>query len=85
MSSGRRKGAIVQLRKVEGLSHLVDVGGCSLHVVSNANKKATEDHFQETIEMVDEIFYLFKYSLKKKNEFKEVGIHINCYLLCKSC
>lgn len=55
---GQRSGVITQLKQL--MPHLIDIGGCTLHHVSNAAKYASEE-FGETIEeFVQDLFYFFR-------------------------
>lgn len=55
---GRRSGVITQLKEV--MPHLIDIGGCTLHHVSNAAKYAAGEFGEHIEEFVQDLFYFFR-------------------------
>ena len=55
---GKRSGVIKQLTSV--MPHLIDIGGCTLHHVSNAAKYASQEFGEPVEEFVQDLFYFFR-------------------------
>jgi hypothetical protein len=69
---GRKHGVLKRLQETSGFQNLLDAGGCTLHIVSNANRIATTDVFPELPELVDDLFVFFRRSEKRTHEFRQV-------------
>ena len=70
---GQFKGVVTQL-KVEHASHLVDIGGCSLHHVSNAVKNCLPELYlcNELEDFLQDVSAFFSFHV----EFSEIFSHI---------
>ena len=66
----------MKLREVQSLSHLIDVGGCTLHTIANANKHACETAFATVSELVDDVYAYFNGSLKRTHALQEVCLFV---------
>lgn len=70
--SGAKNGVSKRLRELPGLDHMLDVGGCTLHTLSNANRIATKAIFPEIPDLAEDVFAFFDRSHKRQHEFKQV-------------
>lgn len=88
---GVNKGGILKLlRQSADLENLIDVGGCTLHIVSNGNRHATMSGFPEIPDVCEDVFSFFDKSCKRQVAFQKVSfgiLHVNIlfiYLNTKS-
>lgn len=70
---GAVNGVCKQLREKPGLENLVDLGGCTLHTVNNANRAATKKVFPEIPDLLDDVYSFFEKSHKRRHEFLKVN------------
>lgn len=68
---GCHKGVFVRLKETPGLQHLLNVGGCSLHIVANGQRHACVI-FEEAITLADSVFAFFHRSHKHTKAFVAV-------------
>ena len=73
---GVNKGVMKLLRKSAGLENLIDVGGCTLHTVSNGNRHATVSVFPDIPDVCEDVFCFFDKSCKRKVEFQKVSFFL---------
>lgn len=74
--SGKRNGVCKRLREEPGLDGMLDMGGCCLHTINNAYRKATQSVFPEIPELADDVFSFFERSEKRRHEFRKVVLII---------
>ncbi|PAA70018.1 hypothetical protein BOX15_Mlig023025g5, partial [Macrostomum lignano] len=67
---GEHAGVSAILRQTPELEHLLDIGSCTLHIVANAFRKASDCHLSEVSDLADDIFACFSRSITRRKEFK---------------
>lgn len=53
------KGGVIKILK-DKMPHLIDIGGCTLHHISNAAKYASKEFGEDIEEFIEDVFYFFR-------------------------